>query len=361
MRHFIHAFLAALVIAWASSNGDGQAQPVPLEHDCSVPAGVQWTAQERFVWARICVGDVADMNGMSGAGASFDPFKDDNSRDGSRILRSSFLETILLNDRYRRALTRLGVEIIGAHFVESLDLANGELAHALLFSNCLFDKGVNFTRLKSARLIGFFHSRIKGQFRMETAELGSALYIREGAELDGLALAHTRISESLDLDGAKVIGALSMNDVQIGGSVFMRRGAFNDTSLRGSRVARDIDLSEAHVLSRLDMTDVQIGGSAFMRNGVFENLSLRRARIVRGVDLEAAKLGGPLDMDEGEIAGNIFMRSASFLSVKVRRAHVGNMVDLTRSKFSGALDVAETQIDGILLIRESDLSKEALM
>ena len=83
------------------------AQPVPADKTCSVPEDERWTSQEKFVWHRVCIGETADFNKEPDYGGYLDPKKPDNWPE-SRILRPSFLETILLKDQYRRMLTRNG-------------------------------------------------------------------------------------------------------------------------------------------------------------------------------------------------------------------------------------------------------------
>jgi hypothetical protein len=85
----------------------------------------EWSAQERFVWARACHGQIADFNSEPDYGGYLDPKKPE--WPDSRILRSKFLEAVLLKEKYRAALTRDGLRIIGARFTESIDLANAEL------------------------------------------------------------------------------------------------------------------------------------------------------------------------------------------------------------------------------------------
>src|SRR5882672_926313 len=97
----------AILLTPLGVRAEEPAQPVPADGRCSVPADEKWKPQERFVWSKVCVGAEANFNQAEGYGGDRDP-KARGGLPASRILRSAFLETILLKDPYRRALTRRG-------------------------------------------------------------------------------------------------------------------------------------------------------------------------------------------------------------------------------------------------------------
>src|SRR5580698_5141212 len=151
--------LAAPVAAHA----DSPPQPIPADGKCAVAVDPNWTKQEQFVWLNVCAGKEADFNKAPGYGGDLDP-KGPNGLPKSRILRSSFLETILLKDKYRNALTRLGVRITGARFTETVDLGNAELEHDLWLDSSLLENGVDLSSIKTSRQITFDSSKIIGVF-----------------------------------------------------------------------------------------------------------------------------------------------------------------------------------------------------
>ena len=135
--------LAASIAAHAAS----PLQPNPANGQCAVPADPAWTEQEKFVWVNVCIGKGADFNQEPGYGGDLDP-KSPTGLPESCILRSSFIETILLKDGYRSALTRFGVRITGARFTETVDLRNAELQHDLWLDRSLLEKGANLITAK---------------------------------------------------------------------------------------------------------------------------------------------------------------------------------------------------------------------
>ena len=62
------------------------APPASLDEPCSVSTDSRWTPQERFVWERVCVGDVANFNAAPDYGGELDPTKPAGWPQ-SRILR----------------------------------------------------------------------------------------------------------------------------------------------------------------------------------------------------------------------------------------------------------------------------------
>jgi hypothetical protein len=72
---------------------------------------VEWGEAEKFVWRKVCAGDAADFNVQYGT--YLDPGRAEGLPD-DRVLSSAFLRTIIDEERYRNALTRRGVRIIGA-------------------------------------------------------------------------------------------------------------------------------------------------------------------------------------------------------------------------------------------------------
>ena len=86
----------------------------PKEHSKVEPHS-SWTEQEKWVWSRVSEGEIADFNKAEDYGGKLDPKKPEEWPE-SRILTPAFLETILLNEPYRGALTRHGVQISGALF-----------------------------------------------------------------------------------------------------------------------------------------------------------------------------------------------------------------------------------------------------
>jgi hypothetical protein len=137
--------LTLLVVAY-DLRGQEAADSGSLTERCSPDP--LWTPQEAFVWERVCTGKVADFNTSENYGGDLDPNKPGGLPD-TRVLRPAFLEMILLKEPYRSALRRHGVVIIGARFIEAIDLEGAELPHQLGLVRSLIEKNAEFNQLKS--------------------------------------------------------------------------------------------------------------------------------------------------------------------------------------------------------------------
>ncbi len=180
------AVVLGLAIATLIADDKGAAQPLRSNHECPVPTDPSWTAQEIFVWNHVCVGADADFTSEPGYGGTIDP-QQPGGLPNSRVLTSRFIETILLDEKYSGALTRLGAVIVGARFSEPIDLVDADLSRDVTLKDCLLENGANFRGLRSHHRISLTGSKIVGVLDM--------------AELH---------AEQLDLSNSWVTGDLKM-------------------------------------------------------------------------------------------------------------------------------------------------------
>ena len=90
-------------------------KPALPGESCKTAPIKSWTPQEKWVWKQVCEGKIANFNRAEGYSGKLDP-KTSEKWPEKRVLRSAFLETILLHEPYRSALPRQCVRIIGAWF-----------------------------------------------------------------------------------------------------------------------------------------------------------------------------------------------------------------------------------------------------
>src|SRR6516165_8608114 len=100
--------LFLVILICLGLNDEKPVQSAPATARCPLPPDEDWTSQEKFVWERICVGEKADFNEGAAYGGNLDPRELGTLPEG-RILRQSFLETILLDERHRNVIARPGV------------------------------------------------------------------------------------------------------------------------------------------------------------------------------------------------------------------------------------------------------------
>ena len=206
------------------------------------------------------MGKIADFNKAEGYGEELDP-KDPKGWPSNRILRPAFLETILLQEPYRGALTRKGVTIVGAWFTEALDLSSATLDHQLGLGDCRFESNVRLSRLKTTQVISLVGSKFTGELDMSSLKVGSSLFMRGGAEFAEVNLLGAKIGDQLSMIGSKFTGKLNMNSLEVGSSLFMRGGAefAKAPDLIFSEVGGNLDISGS-TFPTLDLTGTRVHG-----------------------------------------------------------------------------------------------------
>src|SRR5262249_19564645 len=120
MRKLLRFFLVLLgSCVTFTAFAEKTAETVVGADRCSQVADPKWKKNEgeMFVWESACRGLEADLEDKFGGGT--DP-RDVENWPKQRTLTAKFLETILIQKKYRGELTRLGVRITGARFEERI-------------------------------------------------------------------------------------------------------------------------------------------------------------------------------------------------------------------------------------------------
>lgn len=305
------------------------------EEPCQIEPRLSWTEQEKWAWKQICEGRIADFNKGQDYGGKLDP-KTSEDWPKTRVLRPLFLETILLHGPYQRAIPRHGVRIVGAWFVESLDLSNATIPHQLWLDGCRFEASVNFNQLR-ASLISLLGSKFTRTLSMEGLEV-SRLFMSGGAEFAKVDLGIAKVGGLLDMTKSKFTGTLLMDRLQVDGALFMHDGAeFAEVDLRSAKVGNFLAIGSKFT-GRLIMNALEVEGSLLMRGPGAEFAE---------VDLRGAKVGGLLDMTDSKFSGTLAMK----------RLQVG--IDLLMYRVEGApgseVYVGYAEIKGNMDIRGSNL------
>jgi hypothetical protein len=256
----------ALLSAPSLARGDDAARPVLLNGQCSVTADPLWTPQESFVWQHVCVGEVADFNKGSNYGGNLDPKRPQGLPD-SRILRSAFLETILLDNKYRTVLTRRGVIIAGARLTDILDLQNVQLRGEFVLQDSLLEKGVNFSGLRSMYAVSLWGSNITGELRMNGGQVGGQLALGRSKITGQLHLEELQIGGSLFMDDQAQLGEVVLTDVHVGGQLNLDDGS----EVKGEVRIQGVQVNSTAHLSRGAKFD---GPVSFIFSKVGQNVEL---------------------------------------------------------------------------------------
>jgi hypothetical protein len=307
--------LTLLLTPFAAHAEKGEARPVPANGECSVPVDRRWSAQEKFVWRRVCVGELADFNKGRDYGGDLDP-KGQEGLPQSRILRPSFLETILLEEKYLHALTRLGVRIVGARFTENVDLSGAQLEREFWLYKSLLEKGVNFRGVRSTQAILLNGSKITGTLNMDSLRADRNLLMTEKAEFGEVVLLGAHVGGQIDLTGSKVAGTLNMDSLHVDQNLLMgEEGEFSEVVLRNAYVGGQLDLHGSKVAGKLNMESLQVGANVFLGEG---------AEFARPIDFSFGKVGGGLVLAGGSFHGDVDIAGAHI----VGELHLGSSQDV---------------------------------
>src|SRR6516225_6225335 len=340
-------FVISLVLLGAAFEARSEGRPAAPSADgkCPVAADTQrWTKQEIFVWDRVCSGAIANFNEGTAYGGNLDPDRPEGLPE-SRILSRKFLETILLEDKYRSALPRRGVRIIGARFTERIDLVNAELKHELWLNRCLLEQGVDVSGATSTHLLGFDGSKVAGAFTMDGSRIEDDVFMRN-ARFAGITMAGTHIRGALELNGSTVTGELNLDHLTVDSSLLIAKAKLEKVVLVIAHIGGVLGLDGATVTGKLDMDMLRVGSSLFMRHGQFSEVVFRSARVGGTLELNGSTVTGEFDMDMLRVDSSLFLRNdAKFADVKLTAAHIGGQLDMTDSKVAGNLECYSLVVD----------------
>ena len=357
--------LAALVASIAA-HADSAPQPIPADGKCAVPVDPNWTKQEQFVWLNVCAGKEADFNKEPGYGGDLDP-KSATLPD-SRILRSLFLENILLKDTYRSALKRQGVRIIGARFTGTVDLRNAELQHDLWLDESLLENGVDLGGVKTSRRITFDGTKIVGRFYGAEVRIDEDLSMRqtefsmrqtEFLDFSLFVLAGAHIGGELDLRGSTVMGSLDMYRISVDRDLLMSDNAqFQELLLAEAQIGGRLDLSSSTVTERLNMYGTRVDRDVFMRDTQFKEIDLGGAHIGGEIDLSRSLVVGQLNMYGTRVDRDVLMQDgAQFKEIDFGGANIGGQIDLSGSSVTDRLNMYGTRVDRDVFVRQAQIKE----
>ena len=379
MMRGVLVVLLALFVAASGSRAAEHAQPAPADGKCSVGYGDGWTPAEKFAWDRICRGEVADFN-IPAYGGDLDPAT--SALPESRVLTSRFLETILLKDEYRHALTHHGVRIRGARFKDKVDLENAELEHELWLDRSLFENGADLSGMRSTERVTFDGSRVNGLLNMSEAQIGKDLAMR-AMERRWLGLEVQQVTPTV----AEELGLEKVEGVEIGGAkegnpartsqlhrndVIIRYGTKDIKKLRDLMlaVAESEPNGSVPIVVWRDRHEVQVtvhvgkGPERLIAGGAeFDEIRLSNARVEGLLFLAGAKVTRALDMEKIRVDGNLIMRECPELpAIQLLGGHIAGQLILDGSTINDRLDMDEIEVgETIFLSRGADFAGKIVL
>ena len=348
--NLILAVLALASFAAATSTTALYASPpsdAQVTGECSVPPIDTWTNQETWVWQRVCQGQVADFNAAEDYYPKPALFSDWAE---NRILRPGFLETILLTDPYRSALTRQGVRVVGAWFVEPVDLENAVISHELWLDRSRFESDVFLAQMRTSSVLSIRGSSIAGFLSANGSQMENDVFMNGGSEFVEVDFVGARVRGTLNLFGSSVFGVLDLNDVHVEDLLMHNDAAFNEVDLRGAEIDWFLFMSGSEFAGTLKMHSIRVGEALVMDGeAFFYHVDLRSAKIGSWMSMERSEFADFLDMKSIRVGEEPSMgKGAAFGAVDLSSADIGGEMDMGGSSFEGDVNLARIHVGGRL-------------
>ena len=315
----------------------------PSSPPCSVSPLDHWTPQEKWVWSRVCEGSVANLAEQYGGATN--PL-DSQEWPAERILRSRFLETVLLRERFRSELGTKGLRLRGARVEDRLDLNGADIKSEVRIDELVLEQGVDFEHARIGKRITFDRTISKGVMSFEGLSVDQD-FSASGGSFTAIDLKHAKIGANLSLQGTKIFETLDMDGLRVGGQLLMRSKAeFGDVVLRGAKIERQLELVGVRISGMLDMSGLQADALIVRENNQLTDVVLRSAKIARQFELMDARISGVLDMS-GLQADALFVREYNRLAdVVMRSAVIERQMVVGDTTVFGTLDMSSLRVGG---------------
>ena len=258
---------------------------------------------------------------MDSYGGKLDPDKEEGWTD-KRVLRPEFLQTILLEEDYVKAIPRRGVYIVGAWIRDPLDFYHSIIGYPLKLDRSRLDAYVDFSDVHARSVLSFQGSVFKGKLNMNGLQVGQHLFMCEGAQYQDVDLRGARIDGQVAMTGATVGGMLNMDGLQVGDVLFLRGGADfkKPAQLTYAIIEKNVHL-HGSTFHSVDLHGTQVKGDLILGPPAVTWKPEVDPDVVR-LDLNAAKVGVLRDSEDSwpekvELDGFVYDR---WLGLEYRKA-----------------------------------------
>src|SRR5215211_1655067 len=308
-----------------------------------------WTPQETWVWQQLCLGKSADLESSGRFGGPSD--SDVNKTwSGSRVIRSQFLETILVEQKYLRHISNHPVHISGAWFPEKLDLAERDFPSSLYFFDSRFDESLDLSNSHVGGNIAFSGSAIYGELDLNGTEVAGSVFLRGEGSFQDIDLISANVGGNVAADGSTFHKKLDLSGARVAESVFLRgKGSFQDVALIGASIGGNVEADGSTFHKKLDLNGASVAESVFLRReGSFQEVDLIGADVAGNVEATESTFHKELNLSTATVAGSVYIYDSSFHDVRLLAANIGGGAYLSGSSFDGYVNFSNAKITGIL-------------
>ena len=349
----------------------------PIEYHA--PDG-EWSDQERWAWnERICLGKTADLSERHDDGTSSRDCDVSNATwwPDDRVLTQNFVATIMFHKPFRDTYgPGYGLRIRCAKFEETLELSHSRFMREVQLENSLFSGGIEAVHFHVGSGFSLRGSRFNRPFNADRLIVEGDLSLDGKAVFQDVDLTGARITNnvkardshfegefrlrdgkiegSINARGSRFDRKFSAQRLEVGKSLFMRRGAVfgEDVDLVGAVIGSNLDMTDSRFDGKISAQRLTVNGNLFMRDGaVFgEDVDLMSAVINGVLEMTDSRFDGKISAQRLTVGRSLQLRDKAVLKeeVDLAGARVGGNVDMKRAKFYGKVDLTAGNVKGIL-------------
>ena len=358
------------------------------------PYGPGWTVSEQWAWDQIRTGNAADFQQHCG---ELDPGSQKDARwhDSCRAIRSAFLEQLLTDPAWSKALRRQGVHLVGAYLPDGLDLSGATISAAvwidksviagdtnlraaefdgpLILNGSTFEHGIDALALSGRFLLITNGTRVKGNLTLARADIKGDVVIIE-ARIDGnvsadelnvgrtfhcmkaniegdLTLRGAKIGVGLDCGGAELGGSFFADGLQVGSTVALNQDMTvgGDVVMTGATVGSSVEMNHAFIIGDVSISSAKISGSLFLNDSeILGDTLFTGSRVGLTLEMTESTFDGEVSTEDLHVGATAILRQAVFKRVpKFYFSDIGTHFDLSGATLPG-LDLSESYIHGEL-------------
>ncbi len=331
-----------------------------------LPEGVGFTDAERWAWAQIIRGDIADMRFSTGKddGAGSDANEEIEGPDGVKVLKpwpasrklsARFFDTILFQEPWASAKVRPWVRVYCAWIDERerLNWAHAQAPDELALLCSRIDAQPIWQGTRFAGSVSLSGTRLQQGLLGDRLQVGGSLQCREGFTSGAdVRLLGAHICGNLGMDGAQLTSAFSADGIRIDGGLFCRDGfrARGEVRLLHARIQGSAEFAKCE-LNGLSGDGMIVGGNLFMQDNFKSTgpVRLPSARVGAVMTIIGAELEKGLTADGLHIEGSLLCRGGARIEdeVNLLGARINNNAQL-RGNFNGLVDLTGSEIAGEL-------------
>ena len=296
---------------------------------CPIPPNPEWTSTEKDVWEKLCKGNRATLS---------TPLKDGSISASAPIITRRFLNEIIHDFKYRKAIETIGVHITGAQINDSLDFYNAFLPYPLALESCRFNKAVSLRMARFDRYLSFLGSTFLDDLNLSSIRIDGTLVLEHG-KFKNVNIGHSRVEEQILMKHSIVEGSVRMDSIKTGASVFLHSSTINGSfDLHASEIGFDVNIRDSTV-GVLDLSRSRVHGSVLVgekdqdspSNQVvktaFKAVNLNSAVIERGVHILEATIDEQFLLSQMRVTDPVGIGHSNLSKVPT--------IDVTYSDFGG--------------------------